>query len=129
MSDETMPSRDLRERIAALAERWAIIPAWKVAKGNDSEAEDLAGKWGAGLAGEIWAQVVKPELDQRDAERDRLREALALIGTRCEIHTGSKTCVDNARRSRDAVNRLAFGWCNGCIARTALAQPAVSEET
>ena len=57
-----------------------------------------------------------------EAERDRLREALALIGTRCEIHTGSKTCVDNARRSRDAVNRLAFGWCNGCIARTALDQ-------
>lgn len=59
------------------------------------------------------------------AERDQLREALELIGTKCEAFTGPSTCVDDPSRSPDA-DYLAFRWCDRCIARTALAGQTAS---
>lgn len=76
------------------------------------------------------SEAVNEVVAAKDAEIARLRDALALIGGRCEIHTGPKTCATDPRRTRDgtnpartARNRLAWGWCNGCIARTALDPP------
>lgn len=54
-----------------------------------------------------------------EAERDRYREALTSIGTRCEAFTGRNTCLDDPGRSPNG-NYLTDRWCNGCIARTAL---------
>lgn len=71
----------------------------------------------------VWTvDALLPLVAKRDAEGERLREALELIGTRCESFTGPLTCVDDDTRSPHG-KYMVDRWCDGCIARTALKQP------
>lgn len=63
--------------------------------------------------------TVQGDLWEALCQRDRLREALLTIGTRCERFTGSSTCVDDDSRSPHGTDMVS-SWCHGCIARTAL---------
>jgi hypothetical protein len=60
--------------------------------------------------------------ERAEAESDRYRRALLLIGMECETFTGPLTCVDDSGRTPDG-KYLVDRWCDGCISRTALIQP------
>ncbi len=87
---------------------------------SDERAAEIREHWAHRLG--FTAQDIGELFD----ERDRLREALTSIGTRCEAFTGPSTCLDDPGRSPNG-NYLTDRWCNGCIARAALDQAPAEE--